>query len=147
MRIIGVDPGTLKLGWGVLQREGTKVRHVAHGVLKLEGELADRLVMIDQQLTEVIATHEPSHAAVESMFFAKHAQSAVKLGHARGVVMVCLRRAGLELAEFPPARIKRAIAGHGRAGKRQVQQVVGALLALPELPPEDASDALAAAFT
>jgi crossover junction endodeoxyribonuclease RuvC len=131
----------------VIESQGTRVRHVAHGVVKVSGELCDRLVEIDAQLDEVVRIHAPSAAAVESIFFSKNAQSAVKLGHARGVALVCLRRAGLSVAEYTPATVKRAVAGGGRADKRQVQRMVTALLTLSVAPPEDAADALAVAFT
>jgi crossover junction endodeoxyribonuclease RuvC len=147
MRVIGVDPGTLKLGWGVIEKEGTRVRHIAHGVVKMRGELCDRLVHLEKKLSEVVVEYAPTAGAIESIFFSKNAQSAAKLGHARGVIMVCLRRAGLDIGEYPPALVKRAVTGSGRADKNQVQRIVKALLALPELPPEDAADALAVAFT
>ncbi len=96
MRVIGVDPGTRFLGWGVVEGRGTKLRHVGSGVLKLgDGPLPDRLVAIDQQLMTIIAEHQPTAGAVESIFFAKNAQTAAKLGHARGVVLLALRRADL----------------------------------------------------
>ena len=148
MRVIGVDPGTRFLGWGVVEGRGTKLRHVGSGVLKLgDGPLPDRLVAIDQQLMTIIAEHQPTAGAVESIFFAKNAQTAAKLGHARGVVLLALRRADLSVGEYPPARVKRALVGGGRATKEQVARIVASLLALPEPPPEDAADALAVAIT
>lgn len=148
MRVLGIDPGTIKLGWGVVEREGTRVRHVAHGTLRTpKGQLADRLVYIDAGLAEVIAAHAPEASAVESIFFSKNAQSAAKLGHARGVVLLCLRRAGLEVGEYPPATVKRAVVGRGRADKHQVARIIMSLLRLPEVPQEDAADALAVAVT
>ncbi len=147
MRVIGIDPGTLATGWGVVERHGTRLVHVAHGVLSLSGELCDRLVELDKRLDRIVAEHAPDAGAIESIFFSRNAQSAAKLGHARGVIMVSLRRAGLELAEYAPALVKRSIAGGGRADKNQMQRVVAALLRLPAPPVEDAADALAVAIT
>ncbi len=145
---MGVDPGTRFLGWGVVEGLGTKLRHVASGVLKLgAGPLPDRLVAIDRQLQELIVEHQPTVAAVESIFFAKNAQSASKLGHARGVVLLSLRRADLDIGEYPPARVKRAVVGRGRATKDQVAHIIASILSLPAPPPSDAADALAVAIT
>ena len=97
MRVIGIDPGTRHLGWGVLDSVGTRILHQAHGVIDVDEKLslAERLVVIDTALEEVIAQHAPEVGAVEGLFFAKDAQSAAKLGHARGVVLLRLARAGL----------------------------------------------------
>ena len=149
MRVIGVDPGTRLLGWGVVERVGTRQWHVAHGVIQpsLDGTFADRLVCIDDELAQVIAEQQPDTGAVESIFFSKDAQSAAKLGHARGVVLLRLRRAGLEVHEYAPAQIKRSVVGHGRADKQQVARVVAAALGLEAPPRSDAADALAVALT
>ncbi|MFO7180548.1 MAG: crossover junction endodeoxyribonuclease RuvC [Pseudomonadota bacterium] len=149
MLALGVDPGTLHLGWGLVRREGNRLRHVAHGVVHLpRGEpLQKRLAGIAEALADVLDAHRPEVSAVETLFFHKDAQAAAKLGHARGVVLLCLARAGLDVAEYSPARVKRAIAGHGRADKRQMSLMVRALLGLAEPPPSDAADALALAIT
>lgn len=149
MRVLGIDPGTRHLGWGVVEREGTRLVHVAHGVIDTDTEqgLAPRLLEIDDGLAAVIAEHRPAVGAIESLFFAKDAQSAAKLGHARGVVLLRLSRAGLELHEYPPALVKRTIVGKGAADKRQVALVVRALLRLDSAPRSDAADALAIAVT
>jgi len=149
MRVIGVDPGTRALGWGVVERVGTRQWHVAHGVIEpsLDGPFADRLICIDDELGRVIAEHEPDAAAVETIFFSKDAQSAAKLGHARGVVLLRLRRAGLEVHEYAPAAVKRAVVGHGRADKNQIAHLVAAALGLGAVPRSDAADALAVALT
>jgi len=146
---LGVDPGTLHLGWGVVSREGNRLCHVAHGVIHLDGKtaIAERLARIEVELGAVIARHKPEVGSVENLFFHKDAQAASKLGHARGVVLLLLARAGVEIAEYPPARVKRTIAGSGQADKHQVAMMVRALLALDALPPADASDALALAIT
>lgn len=149
MRVIGIDPGTRHLGWGVLERQGSRIVHVAHGVVDVDtdGSFAARLVEIDDELTQVIAAHAPAAGAVESLFFAKDAQSAAKLGHARGVVLLRLCRAGLPVHEYPPALVKRTVVGKGAADKHQVTMVMTAILGLKEPPRADAADALAVALT
>lgn len=149
MIALGIDPGTRRLGWGVVSRSGSRLTHVAHGVVELPGEesIADRLVAIESQLSAVIDQFRPDVSSVESLFFHKDAQAAAKLGHARGVVLLCLARAGIPIAEYAPARIKRTIAGTGQADKKQVALMVRASLALTALPPADAADALAIAIT
>lgn len=102
---------------------------------------------MEEALTRVIAIHRPDEASVESLFFHKDAQAAAKLGHARGVGLLVCARAHLAINEYPPARVKRTVAGGGRAEKAQVAQMVRALLALREIPPADAADALAVAMT
>jgi crossover junction endodeoxyribonuclease RuvC len=146
---LGIDPGTRRLGWGVVSRTGNRLVHVAHGVIALAGSesIADRLVELEGQLTQVIREHRPNVSSVESLFFNKDAQAAAKLGHARGVVLLCLAREGIPIAEYAPAKIKRTIAGTGQADKRQVALMVRAALALDAPPPSDAADALAIAMT
>jgi crossover junction endodeoxyribonuclease RuvC len=146
---LGIDPGTRRLGWGVVSRTGNRLVHVAHGVIALDGSesIASRLVELEGQLTQVIREHRPNVSSVESLFFNKDAQAAAKLGHARGVVLLCLAREGIPIAEYAPAKIKRTIAGTGQADKRQVALMVRAALALDALPPADAADALAIAMT
>ena len=146
---LGIDPGTLHLGWGVVSREGNRLCHVAHGVIHLDGKtaIASRLARIEVELGAVIERHRPEVGSVENLFFHKDAQAASKLGHARGVVLLLLARSGVEIAEYPPARVKRTIAGSGQADKSQVAMMVRALLALDALPQADAADALALAIT
>jgi crossover junction endodeoxyribonuclease RuvC len=149
MIVIGIDPGTLHLGWGVLQSEGNRVTHLGHGVIDTPANqsLARRLVHIDTELEAVIRHYRPHVGSVESLFFHKDAQSAAKLGHARGVVLLQLARAGLEVFEYPPARVKSTVAGHGRAEKSQIIAMIQRLLTLEVAPRSDAADALALAFT
>ena len=149
MLVLGIDPGTLHLGWGVVERQGNRLTHVAHGVLHMRAarSLSGRLLDISAGLAEVIAAQKPAVASVESLFFHKDAQSAAKLGHARGVVLLCLEQAGVEVAEYAPARVKRTVVGHGRADKKQVALMVRAMLGLAAPPPSDAADALALAIT
>lgn len=147
--MLGIDPGTLHLGWGVVSRDGNRLRHVAHGIVHLNGKspLSVRLCQIDEELSAIVQRYRPDGGSVEGLFFNKDAQAASKLGHARGVVLLTLARAGVEIFEYPPARVKRTIAGNGQADKRQVAMMVRAVLALSELPPADAADALALALT
>jgi crossover junction endodeoxyribonuclease RuvC len=146
---LGIDPGTRHLGWGVVVRSGNQLKHVAHGVIHLDAQvpLGHRLRTIDEQLGRVLEQHHPDVGSVETLFFHKDAQAAAKLGHARGVVLLGLARAGVEIAEYAPARVKQTVAGHGRADKRQVALMIRALLGLPEAPESDAADALALAVT
>ena len=148
VRVIGIDPGTRHLGWGVVERQGSRTTHIAHGVVDTDESrpLCDRLVEIDDALEIVIAEHAPTAAAVEGIFFAKDATAAAKLGHARGIVLLRLARAGLVAAEYPPSRVKRAVVGSGLATKAQVAQIVTGLLRLTAPPRVDAADALAIAL-
>jgi crossover junction endodeoxyribonuclease RuvC len=148
MIVIGIDPGTRHLGWGVVRRDGTRPTHVAHGVIDTDvtASLAVRLCQIERDLCEVIATYRPTASVVEALFFAKDATAAAKLGHARGVALLVLARAGLPIAEYEPTRIKKAIVGHGRADKRQVAMMIATILRLPSVPRADAADALAVAL-
>lgn len=149
MRVLGIDPGTRHLGWGVLASHGTRIEHVAHGVIDVDesASLAERLVEIDNALEEVIRTHAPEVGAVEGLFFHKDAQAAGKLGHARGVVLLRLARAGLPIREYAPALVKRTVVGRGAADKKQVAMVVTSILRLGTPPRADAADALAIALT
>ncbi len=149
LRVLGLDPGTRRFGWGVVERVGSRLTHVDHGVIEegLEGPLAPRLVIIERRLDEAIREYEPHAVAIETLFFAKDAQAAAKLGHARAIGLLVAARAGLPVSEYQPTLVKKAVVGSGRAEKEQVAQMVRALLALPELPLLDASDALAIAIT
>jgi crossover junction endodeoxyribonuclease RuvC len=149
MIVIGVDPGTLHLGWGVLRSEGNRVTHLGHGVIDAPANqrLAERLVHIDRCLSAILDEYRPDVGSVEALFFHRDPQSASKLGHARGVVLMHLARAGLEVHEYPPARVKNTVAGHGRAATGQMVRMIQRLLALDIAPREDAADALALAFT
>jgi crossover junction endodeoxyribonuclease RuvC len=148
-RVLGIDPGTRALGWGVVERNGTRLTHVAHGVIRASGDwpLAERLVVIERELQEIVGRFSVHCASIEAMFFHKDAQAAAKLGHARGVAMLVCARAGLQIFEYAPTRVKRAVAGTGRAEKSQVASMVRAVLKLLDLPPADAADALAISIT
>lgn len=149
MIAIGIDPGTINLGWGVVRSAGNRLHHVAHGVIRVKAELplSNRLLAINDGLELILEQYRPVMGSVEGMFFDKNAQSAAKLGHARGVVLLCLERHKIAFREHPPARVKRTLTGNGRAEKTQVAHMVRAVLGLETLPPADASDALALAMT
>lgn len=148
MRVLGVDPGTRLCGWGVVERQGSRLVHHGHGTIRLgDGDLDGRLVKLERALLEVIEEMAPEGAGVESMFFGKNAQSAVKLAHARGVVLLVLKRAGLAVGEYPPARVKSAVAASGQADKSQVARIVERMLMVPQRIEPDAADALAIAIT
>jgi crossover junction endodeoxyribonuclease RuvC len=149
VRVLGIDPGTVRTGWGVVESDGAKLRGVAAGVIAVrESEpLERRLAQIFDGLAEVIATHAPTACAVEDIFFAKYPAAAMKLGHARGVALLAAARGGLAVSAYPPALVKRSVGGSGSAEKQQVARMVGAMLGWTELPAIDATDALAVAIT
>ena len=149
MIVLGLDPGTHHFGWGVVRKVGTRLHHIAHGVFDVgkKGELGERLVAIEIGLVEVVRLHAPQEASIESLFFAKDAQAAAKLGHARGVALLVCVRAGLPSFEYAPTRVKKTVTGAGRAEKSQVAQMIKLVLGLVETPRPDAADALAIAVT
>ncbi len=149
MLVLGIDPGTRLLGWGVVRVTGRRMIHIGHGVIRA-GEkrpLSSRLLVLSNELASVIECYRPDVGAVESLFFHKDAQAAAKLGHARGVVLLTLERFAVPMAEYAPARVKSMVTGSGRAEKGQVARMVSMLLGLEEIPPADAADALAIAVT
>ena len=148
MIVLGVDPGTVRTGWGVVRRAGPRLVGVAAGVIRApaDAELPERLRVIHDGLRAVIAEHTPSCMAVEDVF-SKHARSALVLGHARGVVLLCAALAELELSAYSPALVKRSVAGRGQAPKDQISRVVCAMLGFRTIPAADATDALAVAIT
>ena len=149
MRVLGIDPGTRKTGWGVAERRRSGMVALGAGVIRLRpaDPLADRLEIVFDRLDGLVDEHRPDVIAVEDIFYAKHANAAIKLGHVRGVVLLLVAKRQLPLAEYPPALVKRTVAGRGAADKTQIARVVGAMLGLKELPGEDATDALAIAIT
>ncbi|MBK8171593.1 MAG: crossover junction endodeoxyribonuclease RuvC [Sandaracinaceae bacterium] len=149
MRVLGVDPGTVRTGFGIVEQDGTRLIGIVAGVLKEKesASLEIRLKGIFDGLTEIIRVHQPTHIAVEDIFFAKFPQAALKLGHARGVALLAAANVGLEVHAYPPAVVKRAIGGRGHSEKTQVARMVGAILGWATLPSIDATDALAVAIT
>lgn len=149
MRVLGIDPGSRRTGWGVVQLEGTKLRKIDAGTIALAEKLTlpERLRSIHEELGRIVQTHEPDAVAVEEIFFAKYANAALKLGHARGVALLVAAQSGLRVHEYPPAVVKRTVVGRGGADKTQITRLVSALLGLRQPPEEDAADALAVAIT
>ncbi len=149
MRILGIDCGSQTTGYGVIDSDGTRHALVDFGVIKTSAKdtFAERLLTIGAGIRDVVARHAPDEAAVEDTFTAANARSALKLTHVRGVALFVLAEAGLTVGEYPPAQVKLALVGNGRAGKEQVQWMVRVLLKLPEpIRQLDASDALAVAI-
>jgi crossover junction endodeoxyribonuclease RuvC len=146
VRVLGVDPGTIVMGWGVLECEGPRLRYVSSGVVRAgRGDLGARLAAVQAALVEVISMHAPEVLSLERNFLAANVQSAFRLGEARGVAMAAAASRGLALCEYTPATIKKSIVGHGRADKAAVQTSIARLLGLPRRPEPDEADALAAA--
>ncbi len=148
MRVIGIDPGLRNLGWGVIEADGARLRHVANGVCRSDptGTLAARLMELHAQLTRVIACHTPGHAAVEQTFVNKDAVATLKLGSARGIALLVPAQAGLEVGEYAPNAVKKAVVGVGKAAKEQVDHMVRMQLPGVEIAGPDAADALAVAI-
>lgn len=150
MRILGIDPGTGILGFGVIEASRGQAQLVDAGVIRtpVKEDDAVRLQIIFEELTDIIVNSNPKVMAVEKLFFARNVTTAMTVAQARGVVLLCGKQAGLELFEYTPLQIKQAITGYGKADKKQVQEMVRVLLKLKEVPkPDDAADALAAALT
>lgn len=148
LTILGVDPGTRVAGYGVIEAGGRRLRAIAHGTIAVgKADLPGRLAGVYDGLGEVIERFRPDVVAVESVFGGKNIQSAIKLGEGRGIILLRAAQAGLPVVEYPPATIKKAVAGSGRADKGQVQRMVQRVLGLVDLPsPADAADALAIAI-
>ena len=149
MLILGLDPSLTCTGWGVVARSGNRLTHIANGQVRTDPaqSLAERLVTLDRELTDVILRHRPDAAAVEEVFLNKNPQSTLKLGQARGVCLLAAARAGLPVAEYATRLVKKAVVGTGGADKAQVQAMVKVLLPGVKLVGADAADALAVAIT
>jgi crossover junction endodeoxyribonuclease RuvC len=148
-RILGIDPGTLRLGYGVIEEGGSsRLSYVECGVISAPASTAraDRLLSIGRSLREVIEELRPHEVAMEQAFFGKNVQSTLALGEARGMVTFLVGEARLPLAGYPPAKVKQSVVGHGTATKQQVGFLVKALLSLKRVPEADAADALAIAI-
>ena len=148
MIIIGIDPGLACTGWGVVAKSGSRLTHVANGQVKTDPKaaLAERLVTLDRELTDVILAHRPHAGAVEEVFVNVNPQSTLKLGQARGVCLLALARAGLPVSEYATRLVKKALVGTGGAEKAQVQAMLKVLLPGVKLAGADAADALAVAI-
>jgi crossover junction endodeoxyribonuclease RuvC len=146
--IFGIDPGSARTGYGCVSTDGSRHRLVACGAIatKTSSTFPEKLLVIHSQLTTLLRECRPDAVAIENLFHAVNARSALKLGHARGVAMLAAVEAGVPIFEYTPAEVKRVVTGYGRAEKPQVQHMIKMLLGLAEAPsPHDAADALAVA--
>ncbi|HRO14150.1 MAG TPA: crossover junction endodeoxyribonuclease RuvC [Paracoccus sp. (in: a-proteobacteria)] len=147
MRVLGIDPGLVNMGWGVIEADGSRLRHVANGIVRSDGaDLGARLSDLYRGLVAVIAAHAPDAAAVEQTFVNKDAVGTLKLGQARGIAVLAPAQAGLTVGEYAPNAVKKAIVGVGHAQKQQVEHMVRFQLPGVELAGPDAADALAIAI-
>jgi crossover junction endodeoxyribonuclease RuvC len=152
VRILGIDPGTIACGYGVVEVAGSvtfgRPRYIECGVIELDEKapLPERLRILAEDLRDVLHELKPHEVALESVFYGKNVQSALRLGYARGVIMMLIAEAALALSEYPPATVKRAVAGNVRAEKSEVQRMVSVLCSLKAPPRTDAADALAIAI-
>lgn len=145
--ILGIDPGSRKTGFGIIQVAGSQASYVTSGVIRIpDGELAGRLKVIFDSLTTIILQHSPDEMAIEQVFMARNAASALKLGQARGAAIVAAAARELPVSEYEARKVKQSVVGNGAADKTQVQHMVKTLLKLPGVPQEDAADALAIAL-
>ena len=144
--ILGIDPGLARLGFGLVNKKGNKFSVVEYGTIMTPSDKDDisRLQMIHEDIHQIIKKYKPDQMAVEELFFNKNVKTAIRVGQARGVVLLSGSEANLKVSEYTPLQIKQAVVGYGRAQKSQVQQMVKALLNLKEIPDsDDAADALA----
>lgn len=149
MRVFGIDPGSNRTGYGCIDSDGRRHQLVRCGAVRAGAgaTFPDQLAIIHRELTALLEEHRPECVAIENIFYATNARSALRLGHARGVAMLAAIQAGVLVVEYTPAEIKRAVVGYGRAEKPQVGQMVKLLLGLDAIPkPHDAADALAVAI-
>lgn len=151
MRILGLDPGTASVGYGIIEEQDGHLEVVDFGVIRTkpqDGDTARRLQIIYRRLLEILDKHCPDVAAVEELFFGKNISTAIRVGQARGVLLLALTNSSIPIAEYSPPKIKEAVSGYGNASKEQVQYMVKSLLDLEETPkPDDAADGLAVALT
>jgi crossover junction endodeoxyribonuclease RuvC len=150
MRILGIDPGTGILGFGVIEVQKGKSQLVDAGVIRtpVHEDDAVRLQTIFDELTDIIAATKPTQMSVEKLFFARNVTTAMTVAQARGVVLLCGMQAGLQIAEYTPLQIKMAVTGYGKADKKQIQEMVRVILGLKDVQkPDDCADAIAAALT
>ncbi len=149
MIIIGIDPGTATTGFGIIEYKDSNLKLIDYGIIKTSQKLpmAKRLKIIFDDLTKIIESQKPDWIAVEQLFFATNTKTAISVGQARGVVLLCSQKADLNIAEYTPLQVKQAVTGYGQATKKQIQQMVKIILNLKSIPkPDDAADALAIAI-
>jgi crossover junction endodeoxyribonuclease RuvC len=148
--VLGIDPGTATTGYGLVRdRADGSLESVEYGVIQTPASLPDhqRLSLLYNRLTQLLLLHRPDSCAVEKLFFQRNVSTAISVGQARGVILLAIAEAGLDVFEYTPNEVKQAVTGYGSAQKRQVQEMVRTLLIMPEIPrPDDAADALAVAI-
>ncbi len=147
MRVLGIDPGLRNMGWGVIEAQGSRLSHIANGICHSEGvELAERLLSLHDQLTDIVARFAPDTAAVEQAFVNKDAVGTLKLGQARGIALLAPAQAGIPIGEYAPNKVKKTVVGVGHAAKVQVDHMVKMQLPGVVINGPDAADALAIAI-
>lgn len=149
LKILGIDPGTGILGWGIIDKRGSNIHPVSFGCVRTESKqpMPDRLNLIFDGINDIIKKEKPDEVAVESLFFFKNQKTVITVAQARGVAIVCAKIAKLPVFEYTPLQVKQALTGYGRADKNQIQQMVKVTCKLKECPkPDDAADALAVAI-
>jgi crossover junction endodeoxyribonuclease RuvC len=147
--VLGIDPGTAITGYGIVEEDGNELRWLVSGVIRTDSDqpTSARLQAIHRELRTLAAKWQPEEAAVEQLFFSSNVRTAMSVGQARGVAILALADAGLDVVEYTPLAIKQAVTGYGRADKAQMQEMVRMLLDLDDIPrPDDAADALAVAI-
>lgn len=150
MRIVGIDPGTARVGWGLIEGDKQQYRMIRYGCIETDKtkQAYHRLQEIYQEVLGVLQTERPDQVVVEQLFFARNVTTAIGVGQARGVILLAAAHANLPVFEYTPMQVKQAVTGHGRAEKSQIQTMIKLLLQLKEIPePDDAADALAIALT
>lgn len=150
MKVLGVDPGTGRLGWAVLEGTRVKQQMVEYGCIETKSGLTPsrRLEVLYERLDEIFEKFSPDVAAVEELYFFKNAKTVIRVSEARGVAVVCLARKKIPVYDYTPLQVKQTVTGYGRADKKQVQMMVKSILKLPVMPqPDDAADAVAIALT
>lgn len=146
--ILGLDPGSVATGWGVIRAEGSRQFHIAAGVVRPKSKaFNERLVEIHDAVLDICSEYAPVEVAIETPFYHQNAQTTIKLAHVRGALVVCCARSGVAVHEYSPMEIKKSLVGRGRAEKDQVAKMVCLILGISEKLPADATDALAAAVT
>lgn len=150
MLILGIDPGYARTGWGLIHKQSQKLKLIKYGCIETSAKTKPliRLLQLSKALAQIIKTYKPNTVAVEDLFFNTNAKTAIKVGEARGVILITLAQQKLQPHHYTPLQIKTAVSGYGRASKPQVQKMVKILLNLKTIPrPDDAADALAVAIT
>lgn len=150
MRILGIDPGYGRTGYGVIELDGNRIRPLEYGLIETGSKLSmeKRLLQIYDAVLEIVERRRPDSLAIEELFFSKNVTTGIGVSQARGVVLLAGAQASLQIAEYKPVQIKQSVAGYGKADKKQVQEMVRMFLALQQVPkPDDVADALAVAIT